>query len=72
MLKSRDRKENSLHWERHSSLFQKLRKIRVIGSIPPHRLNPTALGFQANERCEYHSGATGHNTDNCWTLKGAI
>ncbi|KAG5612351.1 hypothetical protein H5410_023632 [Solanum commersonii] len=28
--------------------------------------------FQANERCEYHSWALGHNTDNCWTLKGAI
>ncbi|KAG5595571.1 hypothetical protein H5410_036803 [Solanum commersonii] len=46
--------------------------IGVIGSIPPHRLNPTAPGFQANERCEYHSGAPGHSTDNCWTLKGAI
>jgi len=58
--------------ESYSSLFQKLRKIGVIGSIPPHRLNPTAPGFQANERCEYHSGAPGHNTDNFWTLKGAI
>ncbi|XP_015161970.1 uncharacterized protein [Solanum tuberosum] len=58
--------------ESYSSLFQKLRKIGVIGSIPPHRLNPTAPGFQANERCEYHSGAPGHSTDNCWTLKGAI
>ncbi|XP_049401663.1 uncharacterized protein LOC125865510 [Solanum stenotomum] len=58
--------------ESYSSLFQKLRKIRVIGSISPHRLNPTSLGFQANERCKYHSRALGHNTDNCWTLKGAI
>ncbi|WMV18264.1 hypothetical protein MTR67_011649, partial [Solanum verrucosum] len=36
----------------YSSLFQKLRKIGVIGSIPPHRLNPTAPGFQANERSQ--------------------
>ncbi|KAH0763564.1 hypothetical protein KY290_019637 [Solanum tuberosum] len=49
-----------------------LKKIGVNGFIPPHRLNPTALGFQANERYEYHSGTPGHNTDNFWTLKGAI
>ncbi|WMV45394.1 hypothetical protein MTR67_038779, partial [Solanum verrucosum] len=36
--------------ESYSSLFQKLRKIGVNGSIPPHRLNPTAPGFQSNER----------------------
>ncbi|XP_027767963.1 uncharacterized protein LOC114074305 [Solanum pennellii] len=58
--------------ESYSNLFQKLRKIGAIECIPPHRLNPNAPGFQANERCEYHSGAPGHNTDNCWTLKGAI
>ncbi|XP_015081378.1 uncharacterized protein LOC107025006 [Solanum pennellii] len=58
--------------ESYSSLFQKLRKIEAIECIPPHRLNPNALGFQAKEKCEYHSGAPGHSTDNCWTLKGAI
>ena len=44
----------------------------MIECIPPHRLNPNAPGFQANERYEYHSGAPGNNTDNCLTLKGAI
>ena len=58
--------------ESYSSLFQKLRKIGAIECIPPHRLNPNAPGFQANERCEYHSGSPRHNTDNSWTLKGAI
>ncbi|KAK6780174.1 hypothetical protein RDI58_022358 [Solanum bulbocastanum] len=28
--------------------------------------------FHANERCEYYSGALGHITDNCWTLKRMI
>ncbi|KAH0681210.1 hypothetical protein KY284_022295 [Solanum tuberosum] len=32
-----------------SSLFQKLRKIGVIKSIPPHYLNLNAPGFQAND-----------------------
>ncbi|XP_015076003.1 uncharacterized protein LOC107020230 [Solanum pennellii] len=58
--------------ESYSSLFQKLRKIGAIECIPPYRLNPNAPSFQANERCEYHSGVPGNNTDNCWTLKGAI
>ncbi|KAH0728167.1 hypothetical protein KY284_004032 [Solanum tuberosum] len=58
--------------ESYSSLFQKLKKIEVIESIPPHYLNPNAPGFQANERCEYHSEGPGHSTDNYWTLKRAI
>ena len=58
--------------ESYSNFFQKLRKIREIECIPPNRLNKNFLGFQDNERCEYHSGAPGHNTDNYWTLKGAI
>ncbi|KAH0773631.1 hypothetical protein KY290_010768 [Solanum tuberosum] len=53
-------------------LLMEFWKIRVIESIPPHRLYPTAPGFQANERCEYHSGAPRHNTDNYWTLKRVI
>ena len=58
--------------ESYSIFFQNLRKIGAIECIPPHRLNQNAPGFQDNERCEYHSGAPGHNTDNCRTLKGAI
>ena len=58
--------------ESYSSFFQKLRKIGAIECIPPHRLNPIVPGFQANERCEYYSGAPRHITDNCWTFKGAI
>ena len=58
--------------ESYSILFQNLRKIGAIECIPPHRLNPNAPGFQANEKCEHHLGALGYNTDNCLTLKGAI
>ncbi|KAH0632961.1 hypothetical protein KY284_035747 [Solanum tuberosum] len=46
--------------ESNSSLFQKLRKIGMIESNPPHRLNPTA------------PLDPGQITDNCWILKGAI
>ncbi|XP_070010633.1 uncharacterized protein [Nicotiana sylvestris] len=44
----------------------------VIGPIAPHHMHPDSHRFQANARCEYHSGAPGHNTDDCWTLKRAI
>ncbi|XP_070009967.1 uncharacterized protein [Nicotiana sylvestris] len=37
-----------------------------------HHMHPNSHGFQANARCEYHSGAPGHSIDDCWTLKGAI
>nr|XP_009792095.1 PREDICTED: uncharacterized protein LOC104239216 [Nicotiana sylvestris] len=44
----------------------------VIGPIAPYHMHPNSHGFQANARCEYHSGASGHSTDDCWTLKRAI
>ncbi|XP_070002052.1 uncharacterized protein [Nicotiana sylvestris] len=56
----------------YSSLFQKLKQMGMIGPIAPHHMHPDSHGFQANSRCEYHSGASGHNTDDCWTLKRAI
>ncbi|XP_019226297.1 PREDICTED: uncharacterized protein LOC109207766 [Nicotiana attenuata] len=58
--------------ESYSSLFQKLKQMGVIGPITPHHMHPDSHGFQANARCEYHSGASGHSTDDCWTLKRAI
>ncbi|XP_019246462.1 PREDICTED: uncharacterized protein LOC109226115 [Nicotiana attenuata] len=58
--------------ESYSSLFQKLKQMGVIGPIAPHHMHPDSHGFQANARCEYHSGAPGHSTDDCWTLKRAI
>ncbi|XP_019241787.1 PREDICTED: uncharacterized protein LOC109221800 [Nicotiana attenuata] len=58
--------------ESYSSLFQKLKQMGVIGPIAPHHMHPDSHGFQANARCEYHSGAPGQSTDNCWTLKRAI
>ncbi|XP_070028706.1 uncharacterized protein [Nicotiana sylvestris] len=51
---------------------QKLKKMGVIGPIAPHHMHPNSHGFQANARCEYHSGAPGNSTDDRWTLKGAI
>nr|XP_009779069.1 PREDICTED: uncharacterized protein LOC104228328 [Nicotiana sylvestris] len=35
-------------------------------------MHPDSHGFQVNVRCEYHSGAPGHSTDDCWTLERSI
>ncbi|XP_070055148.1 uncharacterized protein [Nicotiana tomentosiformis] len=43
--------------------------------IPQYSVDPpqyTVFNAQSYARCEYHSGAPGHNTDDCWTLKRAI
>ncbi|XP_070014013.1 uncharacterized protein [Nicotiana sylvestris] len=58
--------------ELYSSLFQKLKQMGVIGPITPHHMHPDSHRFQANARCEYHSGAPGYSTDGCWTMKKAI
>ncbi|KAH0717187.1 hypothetical protein KY285_013218 [Solanum tuberosum] len=49
-----------------------LKKTFTHNYHPIRSLTTLILCFQANERCEYHSGAPGHNTDNCWTFKGEI
>ncbi|XP_019248765.1 PREDICTED: uncharacterized protein LOC109228037 [Nicotiana attenuata] len=38
----------------------------------PGRQNPTSPAYRAGTRCAYHSGAEGHDTDDCWTLKRAV
>ncbi|XP_075102279.1 uncharacterized protein LOC142177454 [Nicotiana tabacum] len=44
----------------------------MIGPISPHHMHSDSHRFQANARCEYHSGAPGHSTDDCWTMKRAV
>ncbi|XP_070004826.1 uncharacterized protein [Nicotiana sylvestris] len=51
---------------------QKLKQMGMIGPIAPHHMHPDSHGFQANARCKYHSGATGHSTNDCWTLKRVV
>nr|XP_016505797.1 PREDICTED: uncharacterized protein LOC107823621 [Nicotiana tabacum] len=49
-----------------------LKHMGMIGPIAPHHIHPDTHGFQSNARCEYHSGAPGHSTDDYWTLNKAI
>ncbi|XP_070022365.1 uncharacterized protein [Nicotiana sylvestris] len=40
--------------------------------VPQTRQNPASPAYRAGTRCAYHSGAEGHDTDDCWTLKRAV
>nr|XP_016442084.1 PREDICTED: uncharacterized protein LOC107767561 [Nicotiana tabacum] len=40
--------------------------------IPQNRQNPESPTYQRGVHYDYHSGAEGHSTDNCWTLKKVV
>ncbi|XP_016449120.2 uncharacterized protein LOC107774154 [Nicotiana tabacum] len=44
----------------------------LLQPVPQTRQNPTSPAYRAGARCAYHSGAEGHDTDDCWTLKRAV
>ncbi|XP_070004539.1 uncharacterized protein [Nicotiana sylvestris] len=40
--------------------------------VPQTRQNPASPAYRAGTRCTYHSGAEGHDTDDCCTLKRTV
>ncbi|XP_019259311.1 PREDICTED: uncharacterized protein LOC109237457 [Nicotiana attenuata] len=44
----------------------------LLQPVPRTRQNPASPAYRADVRCAYHSGAEGHDTDDCWTLKRAV
>ncbi|XP_060194914.1 uncharacterized protein LOC132624106 [Lycium barbarum] len=58
--------------ESYTSLLRKLIQLGLIEPIMSYNVNPNARGFDPTVRCEYHSNAQGHSTENCFTLKRAI
>ncbi|XP_070014125.1 uncharacterized protein [Nicotiana sylvestris] len=55
-----------------SSLFPKLVQMGLLQPVTPNRQNPESPSYQCGTRCAYHSGAEGHDTENCWTLKRVV
>nr|XP_016442267.1 PREDICTED: uncharacterized protein LOC107767697 [Nicotiana tabacum] len=58
--------------ESYSNLFPKLVQMGLLQPVPPNRQNLESPSYQPGTRCAYHSGAEGHDTNDCWTLKRAI
>ncbi|XP_019227200.1 PREDICTED: uncharacterized protein LOC109208530 [Nicotiana attenuata] len=44
----------------------------LLQPVPQTRQNPKLPSYQPGARCAYHSGAEGHDTEDCWTLKREI
>ncbi|XP_019237276.1 PREDICTED: uncharacterized protein LOC109217476 [Nicotiana attenuata] len=58
--------------ESYSSLFPKFVQMGLLQPVPQTRHNLESPSYRAGTRCAYHSGAEGHDTDDCWTLKRAV
>ncbi|XP_070030033.1 uncharacterized protein [Nicotiana sylvestris] len=40
----------------------------LLQPVPQTRHNPASPAYKAGVRCTYHSGAEGHDTNDCWAL----
>ncbi|KAF3647602.1 hypothetical protein FXO38_18599 [Capsicum annuum] len=58
--------------ESRTQLFGRLMKAGYLQPIPPKPTNINSLFFHADQNCAYHSGAAGHNTEDCVNLKHKI
>lgn len=56
-----------------TELYKQLFESKKILPVPTKQQSPPfPKWFDPNSRCEYHSGVTGHSTENCTTLKNLI
>ncbi|XP_075080202.1 uncharacterized protein LOC142165737 [Nicotiana tabacum] len=56
----------------YSSLLPNLVQMGPLYPVPQTRQNLASPAYRVGTRCAYHSGAEGHDTDDCWTLKRAM
>ena len=58
--------------ESQTQLYERLKAMGMLYPIEGRPVNPLGKFYRASHRCAYHSGAVGHNTENCSTLKHKI
>jgi len=58
--------------ETRTQLFERLRVAGLIQPVDARAINPTTKFFRADQRCAYHSGGAGHDTEGCINLKHKI
>ncbi|KAH0765184.1 hypothetical protein KY285_001055 [Solanum tuberosum] len=58
--------------ESYTNLFEKLKHLNMIESIPQNFADPRSKGFNPIARCAYHSDALGHSTEDCRTMKSEV
>ena len=56
-----------------SQALQHLLRLNLVTlRDPPKNPNTASPRYNPDERCAYHSGSPGHDTDDCWSLKNKI
>ncbi|XP_060182369.1 uncharacterized protein LOC132612039 [Lycium barbarum] len=55
-----------------AQLYERLRTAGILQPIQGRVPNPLPRWYDGTKRCAYHSGVTGHDTENCHTLKDII
>ena len=58
--------------ESKTQLYERLKAMGMLYPIEGRPANPLGKFYRADHRCAYHSGAVGHDTENCSTLKHKI
>ncbi|XP_049364034.1 uncharacterized protein LOC125828744 [Solanum verrucosum] len=58
--------------ESYTSLFNKLKHLKIIKSIPQNYVDSHAKGFNPTARCAYHSDAPGHSIEDCRNFKKKV
>ncbi|XP_069150940.1 uncharacterized protein [Solanum lycopersicum] len=58
--------------ESQTQLYERLKAMGKLYPIEGRPANPLGKFYRADHRCPYHSGAVGHDTENCSTLKHKI
>jgi len=58
--------------ESQTQLYERLKAMGMLHPIEGRPANPLGKFYRADQRCSYHSGAVGHDTENCYTLKHKI
>ena len=53
-------------------LYERLEAMGMLYPIEGRPANPLGKFYRADHRCACHSGAVGHDTENCSTLKRKI
>ncbi|XP_069152548.1 uncharacterized protein [Solanum lycopersicum] len=58
--------------ESQTQLYERLKAMGMLYPIEGRPANPLGKFYRADHRCAYHSGAVGHDMENCSTLKHKI
>ncbi|KAG5615931.1 hypothetical protein H5410_015755 [Solanum commersonii] len=58
--------------ESQTQLYERLKTMGMLHPIEGRLANPLGKFYRAGQRCAYHLGVIGHNTENCSTIKHKI